>query len=156
MEKKIKIKNCVAYGKICNKSNTKGVLSLIIPDDCMPLEGDNIKVEIIPSKRALQERFIASGVIEEWMKKTNKTSFAKNALDHMFDIGTSLYADNMDKALEEALCMEDKKYITIEEMFQIMLHESSKEKENLLASMVHNMNVRLDHIIKNIGEFRKE
>lgn len=47
--------------------------------------------------------------------------------------------------------MEDKKYITIEEMFQIMLHGSSKEKENLLASMVHDMNVRLDHIIENIG-----
>ncbi len=51
--------------------------------------------------------------------------------------------------------MEDK-YITIEEMFQIMLHGTSKEKENLLASMVHDMNVRLDHIIKNIAESRKE
>lgn len=56
MKKKTKIKNCVAYGKICNKSNTKGVLTLIIPDDCMPLERDDIKVEIIPSKSALQER----------------------------------------------------------------------------------------------------
>ena len=46
--------------------------------------------------------------------------------------------------------MEDKN-ITIEEMFQIMLHGSSKEKENLLASMVHDVNVRLDHIIKNIS-----
>ena len=56
MKKKTKIKNCVAYGKICNKFDTKDVLSLIIPDDCIPLDRDDIKVETIPSKRALQER----------------------------------------------------------------------------------------------------
>lgn len=56
MKKKTKIKNCVAYGVIHNKSNTKGILSLIIPDDCMPLERDDIKIEIIPSRRTLKRR----------------------------------------------------------------------------------------------------
>ena len=51
--------------------------------------------------------------------------------------------------------MEDK-CITIEKMVKILLHGTSKEKENLLASMVHDMNVRLDHIIENIGKCRKE
>lgn len=39
-------------------------------------------------------------------EKTNETSFAQNASDYMFDIGTRFYADNMDKALEEALLHE--------------------------------------------------
>ena len=56
MKRKTKIKNCIAYGVIHNKSDTKGILSLIIPDDYMPLERDDIKIEIIPSRRALRMR----------------------------------------------------------------------------------------------------
>ena len=39
-------------------------------------------------------------------EKTNETSFAQSASDYMFDIGTRSYADNVDKALEEALLHE--------------------------------------------------
>lgn len=52
--------------------------------------------------------------------------------------------------------MKDKKILTIEEAFQIILYGNDCEKENLLASMVNDMNVRLDHIIENIGKYRKE
>lgn len=54
--KKYKIKNATPYGVVYNKDKTKGVKISIIPDDYMPLEGDDIKIEVIPSKRALQER----------------------------------------------------------------------------------------------------
>ncbi len=60
MKRKTKIKNWVAYGVIHNKSNTKGVLSLIIPDNGMPLERDDIKIEIIPSRGALRMRGLLS------------------------------------------------------------------------------------------------
>lgn len=39
-------------------------------------------------------------------EKTNKISFAENASDYMFDNMMRFYADNVDKALEEALCHE--------------------------------------------------
>lgn len=60
MKKKTKIKNCIGYGVMHNKSSTKGVLSLIIPDNCMPLEKDDIKIEVIPSRDALRRRGLLS------------------------------------------------------------------------------------------------
>ena len=44
--------------------------------------------------------------------------------------------------------MKNKDYYTIEEVLSILiLGTNAKEKEEVLASMIHAMNVKLDHLI---------
>lgn len=50
----------------------------------------------------------------------------------------------------------NKDYYTFEDIVHIMLFGTDKEKEEVLATMVHAMNVQLDHLIGTLETYKHE